>query len=135
MELSEVALTVVSGVGVFLCGLIASVMNLIRSKKNEQVEKTRHSNFYNAITKVSEVIDLVLNGVQDSLSDEIRKATADGVVTKEELAEMVAVVKERVGLIIAEEVKLEVITNFIDDWDEWLEAKIKSAILEFTSIK
>jgi hypothetical protein len=134
MQPQDFNVVVMSAVTLFLCGLIGTAISLIISKKNEIVERTKQTRFYGVVNVVSETIDDILLSLEDTLIAEIKAATIDGKITAEEIDNIVAVVKERIGFLIADKIQLDVITDFIDDWDEWLETKIRATIVRYTKI-
>ncbi len=135
MELEALSAVVVTAVAVFLCGLIGSGIAFLRTKNKEVAQSTKNTLFFGIVSVVSETIDDVLEGLGATMIEEIKEKAADGQITKEEIVEIVDAVKEKVGYLVSENLQLDLMVNFIDDWDEWLEAKIIAAVNKFLKIE
>lgn len=121
---SGVSLVVLVG---FACGLISSGISYLREKNRELKERTKSSKYHSAFVVISEIVDDALEGVGSILIDEIKEASKDGKLTKEEIEGIIVDVADHVNKLVSDKLKVEV-TEVIDDWDEWLKTKIRAAI-------
>lgn len=117
----------------FLAALVSILLGVVTSAvkaKNEQLRQdAQHSKYYGLVNVVTGVIDDVVTDIGSEINDEFDRIVLDGKITKAELDIMVDNVKERVGYIVSEQIKLSAIHDLIDDWDDWLEVKIRAYII------
>lgn len=111
-----------------IIAVLGIVFSFLRAKNKELAARTSNTKFFNIVSVVTDTVDDVLEGMHDTLVAELKEKTADGNLTEEEVVEIVNNVKEKVGEILSENLKLDFIKDFVDDWDGWLEAKVRAAI-------
>lgn len=124
-ELLEVVLTAFT---TLLCGVAAIGFKFLRSQTklvSTKLEGTKYSNVVNIIT---ETIDDILTSLETTIISELKEKTADGVLTADEIDEIVKEVKNQLSHVLNDRIKSETILNFVDDYDEWIETKIKAII-------
>ena len=121
---SGVSLVVLVG---SVSALIGSGISYLREKNRVLKERTKSSKYHSAFVVISEIVDDALDGVGSILIDEIKEASKDGKLTKEEIDGIIVNVVAHVNKLVSDKLKVEV-TEVIDDWDEWLKTKIRAAI-------
>lgn len=121
---SGVSLVVLVG---FVCALISSGISYLREKNKELKERTQSYKFHYAFSAISEIVDDALVGVGSILVDEIKEASKDGKITKEEIDDIVVKMVVHVNKLVSDKLKVEV-NKIIEDWDKWLETKIRATI-------
>lgn len=121
---SGVALVTLVG---FACGLISTGISYLREKNRALKEITKSSKYHSVFVVISEIVDDALEGVGSILINEIKEASKDGKLTKEEIEGIIENVVAHVNKLVSDKLKVEV-TEVIEDWDKWLETKIRAAI-------
>jgi hypothetical protein len=121
-----------SGVGLvilvgFACGLISSGISYLREKNRALRERTKSSKYHSAFVVISEIVDDALEAVGTVLIDEIKEASKDGKLTKEEIEGIIVNVATHVNKLVSDKLKVE-LSEIIDDWDEWLQTRIRATI-------
>jgi hypothetical protein len=135
MDLTYVNSGILAVVGIFACGLIAAGVSVLHAKKSDIISRTQDTKFFTIVNIVANFVDDALATLGAEVIADIKAKSADGQITKQELDELVSTLKAEVGAIISENLKLDFIADYVDDWDKWLEAKIRAFVQQYLTGK
>lgn len=100
---------------------------LLNAKIKQIKQLTKNQTVKNALDSVEDTVADVVVYLKTTTVSQIKEASADGKLTKEEITEIVGQAKRRILAIISED-SLLILNDVIDDVDAWLENKIEKHV-------
>lgn len=124
MTLDQLLLGIVTLIGSFggYQG-IALLTNKIRLVK----KMTKNETVNNALQRIEDTIADVVVFCKTTMVDQIKEASADGKLTKEEIDAIVETAKHRIFTIVKED-SLLILHDVVNDVDAWVENKIEKHV-------
>lgn len=113
---------------VAIIGYLATIATkFINVKKNEIINKTTNENIQLYVNLASDTVINVVQTLNSTMVDELKKANADGKLTKEEIDEIKNLALTMVLTMLTDEVK-EGLSQVFGDLDTYLSSLIESTV-------
>lgn len=120
-----------SGLLGVLVGLLVSVIKYAKTfldnKTNETLSKINDENIKNAIFITQDLVSTVVLELSQTMADEMKKKTADGKLSAEDVKTLKSVAIERIEKLMSEKV-YSTINEVFGNVENWLNEKIESEV-------
>ena len=100
---------------------------LLNAKIKQIKQVTKNQTVKNALDSIEDTVADVVVYLKTTTVTQIKEASADGKLTKDEINDIVGQAKRRILAIISED-SLLILNDVIDDVDAWLENKIEKHV-------
>ncbi len=101
--------------------------NLLSAKIKQIKQLTKNQTVKNALDSIDDTVADVVVYLKTTTVSQIKEASADGKLTKEEIADIINQAKCRILAIVSED-SLLILQEVVDDVDAWLENKIEKHV-------
>lgn len=124
MTVDQLVAGIISLMGLFFTFQGSS---LFGAKIRQIKEVTKNQTVKNTLDSIEDTVADVVVYVKTTMVDQIKAASSDGKLTKDEIAEIVSSAKARIFSIVQEDALL-ILGNVVNDVDAWIENKIEKHV-------